>query len=187
MLLQAYFFKIKLPMSDYITDTKSVLDQAMRLTNAMIDIGAYTGNLAATYEAILLSQKINRVHAGKGKPQMSFSCSIFLDQVEHSNDGPLVVGAEYTMRATVKTPEQAANQHSAKQSPPTFWILLGDSGADTLYCMKRFSLGRSHECMQRLPFSVSREGAQKISCTLISDAFPETIAETTLVFSAQNK
>ena len=187
LLLQAYFFKIKLPMSDYITDTKSVLDQAMRLTNAMIDIGAYTGNLAATYEAILLSQKINRVHAGKGKPQMSFSCSIFLDQVEHSNDGPLVVGAEYTMRATVKTPEQAANQHSAKQSPPTFWILLGDSGADTLYCMKRFSLGRSHECMQRLPFSVSREGAQKISCTLISDAFPETIAETTLVFSAQNK
>ena len=42
---QAYFFRAKLPITDYINDTKTVLDQAPRVLNALIDIGVEMGLL----------------------------------------------------------------------------------------------------------------------------------------------
>ncbi|KAF8983689.1 hypothetical protein BGZ46_009737 [Entomortierella lignicola] len=45
LLLQAYFERIKLPVADYITDTVSVLDQSVRVLQAMIDITAEKGML----------------------------------------------------------------------------------------------------------------------------------------------
>ena len=58
LLLQGYFFGIKLPMSDYITDTKSVMDQAMRVANAMVDVAAYSSNLNGALAAISLIQHL---------------------------------------------------------------------------------------------------------------------------------
>ena len=40
LLLQCHFSHLPLPVSDYYTDTKSVLDQTLRVANAMIDIAA---------------------------------------------------------------------------------------------------------------------------------------------------
>ena len=38
LLLQAHFSRVGLPISDYITDTKSVLDQSIRILQAMVDV-----------------------------------------------------------------------------------------------------------------------------------------------------
>jgi activating signal cointegrator complex subunit 3 len=48
LLLQAHFSKLPMPISDYITDTKSVLDQAIRVVQAMIDICAKQGYYSTT-------------------------------------------------------------------------------------------------------------------------------------------
>ena len=47
LLLQAHFSRLPLPISDYITDTKSVLDQSIRLIQAMVDIAGDRGYLNA--------------------------------------------------------------------------------------------------------------------------------------------
>merc|ERR1712178_230529 len=48
ILLQAYFSNLPLPISDYYTDTKMVLDQAIRLLQAMVDVAADAGFLRTT-------------------------------------------------------------------------------------------------------------------------------------------
>ena len=48
LLLQAHFSRLQLPCSDYYTDLKSVLDQAIRILQAMIDVSAESGWLGTT-------------------------------------------------------------------------------------------------------------------------------------------
>lgn len=40
LLLQAHMSRMPLPISDYVTDTKSVLDNSIRILQAMVDITA---------------------------------------------------------------------------------------------------------------------------------------------------
>jgi activating signal cointegrator complex subunit 3 len=50
----------KLPISDYVTDTRSALDQAIRILQAMIDITAdHFGYLDATVKVGAISNKRN--------------------------------------------------------------------------------------------------------------------------------
>jgi len=56
LLLQAHFSQIPLPISDYVTDTKSVLDQCLRVMQAMLDYGADRGWLRVTLSIITLMQ-----------------------------------------------------------------------------------------------------------------------------------
>jgi len=58
LLLQAHFVRLPLPISDYITDTKTVLDNAPRVLNAMLDIAAELGLLSMALHITLLSQMI---------------------------------------------------------------------------------------------------------------------------------
>lgn len=58
LLLQAHFSRLPLPCVDYITDLKSVLDQAIRIIQAMIDSTAEHGWLASTLLIIQLLQMI---------------------------------------------------------------------------------------------------------------------------------
>ena len=50
LLLQAHFSRIQLPCSDYYTDLKSVLDQTIRILQAMIDVSAENGWLVTTLQ-----------------------------------------------------------------------------------------------------------------------------------------
>lgn len=45
LLLQAHFDRCPLPITDFITDTKSVLDQSIRVLQGMIDISSDKGYL----------------------------------------------------------------------------------------------------------------------------------------------
>jgi activating signal cointegrator complex subunit 3 len=58
LLLQAHFSRAPLPIVDYSTDTKSVLDQAIRILQAMIDVAANEGWLATTLHAAQLLQMV---------------------------------------------------------------------------------------------------------------------------------
>lgn len=58
LLMQAHFSHLPLPNSDYFTDTKSVLDQAIRVIQAMIDICAEQGWLATVLRIQQLMQCI---------------------------------------------------------------------------------------------------------------------------------
>jgi activating signal cointegrator complex subunit 3 len=58
LLLQAHFSQLELPISDYITDLKSVLDQSIRILQAMIDVCANSGWLSSTITCMHLLQMV---------------------------------------------------------------------------------------------------------------------------------
>jgi len=58
LLLQSHFCRNPLPVADYATDTKSVLDQAVRILQAMLDISADSGWLATTLRLANLLQMV---------------------------------------------------------------------------------------------------------------------------------
>ena len=58
LLLQAHFSRLQLPCSDYYTDLKSVLDQTIRVLQAMIDVSAENGWLATTLQIQSLMQMV---------------------------------------------------------------------------------------------------------------------------------
>mmetsp|Transcript_42533 Transcript_42533/g.49658 ORF Transcript_42533/g.49658 Transcript_42533/m.49658 type:complete len:374 (-) Transcript_42533:43-1164(-) len=58
LLLQAHFSRIPLPITDYITDTKSVLDQTVRVAQCMIDVAAHSGFLDTTLNLISFQQML---------------------------------------------------------------------------------------------------------------------------------
>uniref|UniRef100_A0AA85J1R0 Activating signal cointegrator 1 complex subunit 3 n=1 Tax=Trichobilharzia regenti TaxID=157069 RepID=A0AA85J1R0_TRIRE len=61
LLFQAHFSRIEeLPIVDYKTDTRSVLDQAIRILQAMLDVSAECGWLRTCLNCILLMQMITQ-------------------------------------------------------------------------------------------------------------------------------
>ena len=58
LLLQAHFQRLKLPIADYINDTKSVLDQIPRVINALVDISGHEGFLSAALGTMHISQMV---------------------------------------------------------------------------------------------------------------------------------
>ncbi|XP_055955120.1 activating signal cointegrator 1 complex subunit 3-like [Patella vulgata] len=58
ILLQAHFSQLQLPSTDYYTDTKSVLDQAIRVLQAMLDVSADQGWLITSLRVIQIIQMI---------------------------------------------------------------------------------------------------------------------------------
>lgn len=58
LLFQAHFSRLSLPCADYVTDTKSVLDQSIRILQAMMDVAAESGWLATTLRIQQLLQMV---------------------------------------------------------------------------------------------------------------------------------
>ena len=56
LLLQAHFSRLVLPSTDYLTDTKTVMDNAPRVLQAMIDVCAESGWLGSTLRVVSLLQ-----------------------------------------------------------------------------------------------------------------------------------
>jgi activating signal cointegrator complex subunit 3 len=61
LLFHAYLKKAKLPITDYLNDTKMVFDQSNRIMNAMIDIAGEKNYLMIVYYLIYLLQLLHRV------------------------------------------------------------------------------------------------------------------------------
>ncbi|KAK8385131.1 hypothetical protein O3P69_012135 [Scylla paramamosain] len=60
LLLQAHLSRLPLPCVDYLTDTKSVLDQAIRILQAMLDICGCAGWLAAALRVQVIMQMVTQ-------------------------------------------------------------------------------------------------------------------------------
>ena len=52
--LQAHFSRLELPISDYVTELKSVLDQSIRIIQAMIDVSANSGWLKSALKTLCI-------------------------------------------------------------------------------------------------------------------------------------
>ena len=58
LLIQAHLTRAPLPITDFITDTKMVLDQCVRVIQCMIDVAAHKGYLDTTLNLINFQQMI---------------------------------------------------------------------------------------------------------------------------------
>ena len=58
LLCQAHISRVPLPSSDYVTDTKSVLDQAIRILQAIVDVSAEQGWLRPAISAMHLVEML---------------------------------------------------------------------------------------------------------------------------------
>ena len=58
LLLQAYFSRIDLPISDYVGDQNSVLDQSIRIVQASIDVFTESGHLSTCMQFMTILQCI---------------------------------------------------------------------------------------------------------------------------------
>lgn len=56
LLFQAHYECADLPIADYVNDTKSVLEQAPRVVNAMVDIASDLGLMDAALTTMEISQ-----------------------------------------------------------------------------------------------------------------------------------
>jgi activating signal cointegrator complex subunit 3 len=174
LLLQAHHFRIKLPMSDYITDLKSVMDQAFRITSAMVDISAYVGNLTATTEAIMLAQNLKRISKnGRERPSIDLDIALFdhPGSTEIPEGQNLVLDNVYKLRvdmfAKALPPKQKGSSRRA-----TWWVILGEKSSNTIFSIKRFSFGNRHIVKQELEFSFDILGTKVLTCFLMSDNLP---------------
>lgn len=59
--MQAHMSRLPAPISDYVTDTKSVLDQSLRILQAITDVSADAGWLDTALTAMLLVQSLMQV------------------------------------------------------------------------------------------------------------------------------
>jgi len=60
LLLQAHFSRVPLPIIDYMTDTKLVMDQCIRILFAMVDICSQIGSLETTLKIMTLTQMVSQ-------------------------------------------------------------------------------------------------------------------------------
>lgn len=58
LLFQAHFCHLGLPISDYVTDQKTVLDSSVRILQSMVDVNADAGYLFSTLNTMHLMQTI---------------------------------------------------------------------------------------------------------------------------------
>lgn len=74
-LLQAHMARLPPPISDYVTDTKSVLDQSLRILQAMTDVSADAGWLDTALVTMMLVQSLMQVSPTLPPPP-SLSCAL---------------------------------------------------------------------------------------------------------------
>ncbi|KAJ2656903.1 activating signal cointegrator 1 complex subunit 3 [Coemansia sp. RSA 1200] len=60
LLLQKHMVRGELPCSDYVTDTRTVLDSSVRILQAMVDVAAFRGGLANALAAMDLMQAVKQ-------------------------------------------------------------------------------------------------------------------------------
>ena len=96
LLLQAHFSRISLPISDYVGDLNSVLDQSIRVLQASIDIIAELGYLASCCQMITLLQCVKSARWSKDSPMTIFE-GIDADWVEGDKTEDLSLKEASTM------------------------------------------------------------------------------------------
>ena len=66
LMFQAHMQHLSLPISDYVNDTKSVLDQSLRVLNALVDVAADEACFEAVHAAASVMQCLVQVRQKRG-------------------------------------------------------------------------------------------------------------------------
>eukprot|EP00898_Chlorokybus_atmophyticus_P000832 jgi/Chlat1/174/Chrsp1S03247 len=98
LLLQCHFSRLPLPMTDYVTDTKSVLDQSIRILQAMVDVAAESGWLSTALNTMRLVQMVIQ---GRWDTDSPFMC---LPHVSPSASETLTRNGVASLRALSSLP-----------------------------------------------------------------------------------
>lgn len=77
LLVTAYIRRVRMPISDYNNDLKSVLDQIPRVLNAMVDIAAEEGYATLVASLALVSQAVKQVRKRANRKAVH-TCFLFL-------------------------------------------------------------------------------------------------------------
>ena len=87
LLLQAYFSRIDLPISDYVGDQNSVLDQSIRIVQASIDVLTELGHLSSCTMMITLLQCIKSARWPVDGPLSIFPSVNIVKERARASDG----------------------------------------------------------------------------------------------------
>ncbi|KAJ1897846.1 activating signal cointegrator 1 complex subunit 3, partial [Kickxella alabastrina] len=82
LLVQKHMVRGDLPCSDYVTDTRTVLDSSIRILQAMVDVAAYMGLLAPAVAAMELMQAIKQASMPGDSPLCQISPGMDLDEIK---------------------------------------------------------------------------------------------------------
>ena len=130
LLIQAHISRLSLPNTDYYTDLKSVLDQAIRVLQAMIDVSALAGALTTTLKVITLMQMIV--------------------QCRWHTDNPLLTLQDLNEDLICRVPQELT-------SLPLLTAIALNSGFDGLnarlkpYITDSYAVQKTYETLRRLP------------------------------------
>jgi activating signal cointegrator complex subunit 3 len=108
LLLQAHFSRLKLPIADYKTDTKSVLDQCVRVLQAMVDVAANAGYLDSAINCVHMIQMViqGRWHSDSSLLTLPGLTVAHIDALERSATPlfclPQLIDAVSSNRSAVK-------------------------------------------------------------------------------------
>ncbi|KAJ2369024.1 activating signal cointegrator 1 complex subunit 3 [Coemansia sp. RSA 2610] len=76
LLLQKHLVRGELPSSDYVTDTRTVLDSSVRILQAMVDVAAYLGDAGAALAAVELMQAVKQAALPTYSPLLQLAPSL---------------------------------------------------------------------------------------------------------------
>jgi activating signal cointegrator complex subunit 3 len=141
LLLQAHLLGLSMPVSDYVTDLRSAMDNAPRVVQAAVEVAVQRGNAAAALAAMRLAQCLAQgAHPdstkGKGKkvPQPR-GAPVALDAQ--------VSGEQLRVTATVATALAMApgvTRHKGSSPGTSWWLCALDATSGRLWAVKRVSL-----------------------------------------------
>ena len=130
LLLQAHFYHIGLPIADYVTDQKSVMDQAIRLLQAMLDVACDRGQLTNSLMITCLIQCVVQGRWLEDDPLMQL---------------PHVTGPVLKNFRGRSLPEVVATFHKHQNLDPTSKVNLNKYGLD----MEEFT--KIKQCLYQMP------------------------------------
>uniref|UniRef100_A0A8B9PMV7 Activating signal cointegrator 1 complex subunit 3 n=1 Tax=Apteryx owenii TaxID=8824 RepID=A0A8B9PMV7_APTOW len=154
LLLQAHFSHAKLPCPDYATDTKTVLDQAIRICQAMLDVAAHHGWLVT---ALNITSLIQMVVQGRWIHDSSLLTLPYIE-VHHL----------YLFRyVTLVT----AAPRFPKVKDEGWFLILGEIDKKELFALKRIGYVRTRNTVSVAFYTPETSGKYIYTLYLMSDSY----------------
>ncbi|GAA0146069.1 DNA metabolism protein [Lithospermum erythrorhizon] len=160
LLLQAHFSRVEMPISDYVTDLKSVLDQSIRIIQAMIDICANSGWLSSTITCMHLLQMVMQRF-----PRVRVQVRVQSNNSESSKAHRLNVTLEVTNSR--RRTSRAFTPRFPKVKDEAWWLILANTSTLELHALKRVSFSGRLQTNMNLP-STDTKG---LKLMLVSDCY----------------
>ncbi|CAI2176157.1 20276_t:CDS:10 [Funneliformis geosporum] len=179
LLLQAHLVRTKLSIADYVTDTLSVLDQAIRILQSIIDITVENKMLTTCLHTMSLLQCIKQ----SCWPEKSSLLNLpgiedhMISSILHEEERTLVVSLKRVKNISGYDGKIYAPRFSKAQNE-SWWLVVGDISADSIIDMKRVNMrnGPFGEFSNEQTFKLKliapeRGGSHHYTIFLISDGY----------------